>query len=402
MADSFPLSPVDYIFTGPGSQPVAFAVFYPHRLDPEKLRNSLERILDVFPLLKTRIRKTSENRYEFYPDPGASIFTTVESGIDFEKGQSISRYLTPITTVEGQPLAEIRLTQVPNGSVLAANVSHAMVDGFSFFHFLSSWARTVQEERILQPVLQREMFGSFLKEDGETVSSEDLLSAYGLFEGPRRESVPEQSLVFERIFVPDEVIQSRLEQARAKHGESFFPNDVLVAMLWKKYIPLWHAGKAESGNPDTYVTCPFDFRRSLSGFPKTYFGCALTFATASMGFRDLLAASEADLALRVKNAVGKMKNDAIVHALSVLDRFRRQRGLEAMEHIHLRHPERGMIVTNLTRMPIRDLDFGFGGPESFLAFAEVPRSAAILPAQNGVEFLVVHPPKENNASRTEG
>ena len=54
-----------------------------------------------------------------------------------------------------------------------------------------------------------------------------------------------------------------------------------------------------------------------------------------------------------------------------------------------------MIVTNLTRMPIRDLNFGSGTPIDFLAYAEVASSAAILPGENGVEILVV-PPIEGN------
>ena len=399
MAHSFPPGPVDCIFTGTGSQPVAFAFFFAKPLDPEKLRDSLDRTLDVFPLLKSRIQKTSENEFEYRLTADGLVFEKVESDVGFEKDQGIERYLTPIITMEGQPLARIRLTQAPNGSVLAAGVSHALVDGFSYFHFLSSWARTGRGERILQPNLERDVFHPFFKEGIGTVTSEELLAECGLFDGPKRQSFSTESLGFERVFVPEENIQSCLEEARHKHNESSFPNDVLVAMLWKKYLPLWEKG---SGNPETYVTCPFDFRRSLAGFPKTYFGCALTFATASAGFEDLLALSEADLALRVKNAVGRMKSEFIANSLSTLDRFRRQRGLDAMENVHLRHPDRGLIVTNLTRMPIRDLDFGTGGPEDFLAYAEVPRSAAILPAEKGVEILVVHPPKENIVRPIEG
>lgn len=53
----------------------------------------------------------------------------------------------------------------------------------------------------------------------------------------------------------------------------------------------------------------------------------------------------------------------------------------------------GMIVINLIRLPIRDLDFGFGAPEDFLVCAEASSSAAILPAENDVEILDVHPLK---------
>jgi hypothetical protein len=57
--------------------------------------------------------------------------------------------------------------------------------------------------------------------------------------------------------------------------------ECITALIWKKYIPLWHKG---NNNPLTHVTCPFDFRRVMTGFPKNYFGCALCFATASIDF----------------------------------------------------------------------------------------------------------------------
>ena len=63
-----------------------------------------------------------------------------------------------------------------------------------------------------------------------------------------------------------------------------------------------------------------------------------------------------------------------------------------MEKIHLRHPQHGMIVTNLSRLPVRDIDFGSGAPAHFLTYAEVPGSAAILPAATGAEVLVIPPP----------
>ncbi len=64
-----------------------------------------------------------------------------------------------------------------------------------------------------------------------------------------------------------------------------------------------------------------------------------------------------------------------------------------MEKVHLRHPQHGLIVTNLTRLPLRDIDFGSGAPADFRAYAEVRGSAAILRAKEGVEVLVIHVPR---------
>jgi hypothetical protein len=63
-----------------------------------------------------------------------------------------------------------------------------------------------------------------------------------------------------------------------------------------------------------------------------------------------------------------------------------------MEHVHLKHPARGLIVTNLTRIPIRDLDFGVGAPADFSFYSDIFGSAALLPAENGIEAVVLYPP----------
>jgi hypothetical protein len=94
----------------------------------------------------------------------------------------------------------------------------------------------------------------------------------------------------------------------------------------------------------------------------------------------------------IRNSVSRGKNNYILNSLATLESLCKQYGLAAMEEIHLGHPQNGMIVTNLTRMPIQDIDFGSGAPADFLTYAEVPGCAAILPAAKGAEVLVVHPP----------
>ncbi|MGB8952599.1 MAG: acyltransferase [Candidatus Aminicenantales bacterium] len=385
---TLPLSPVEYVFTGVGSQPITFAFLYLNRLDPDMLRNSLNKVLDDFPLLRSQLKRISEKDYEFHVAEDGLTFDVRESNSAFEKPGRIEEYITPVSSVEGKPLTKIALTQTPNGSVLAVSLSHALADGFSYFHFLSSWARVCRGDRIMEPSFQRDMWSSDLLRGAAPVTPDAIYTECGLFYGGKRSQAPDEPVHEERILISEETISSYLEEARKEHNVPFSENDVITAWLWKKYIPMW---KKDNDNPETFVTCPFDFRKALDGFPKNYFGCALCFATASVDFNGLLGASLGDLAVLVRSSVGKIKNDTIFNSLKTLENLRQQKGLAAIEEIHLRHPHHGIIVTNLTRLPIRDLDFGFGAPVDFLAYTEVLGSAAILPAEKGVEILVVHP-----------
>jgi len=95
--------------------------------------------------------------------------------------------------------------------------------------------------------------------------------------------------------------------------------------------------------------------------------------------------------VRINRSVRKMNQDAVIRSLGTFDALRMRKGPAAFQKIHLKHPQNGLIVTNLTRMPLRDLDFGSGAPADFLIFSETPGGAAVLPAENGIEIVLLHP-----------
>ena len=386
--NSLMLTPVDYVFTGIGSQPITFAFYYPDYLDLKVLEYSLKRTLEYFPLLSSQLTQISENEYQYSLREDGLTFEASESASAFKDSDKIERYITPVNSAPGQPLTRITLTRNPQGSVLAVSISHALVDGFSYFHFLSSWARISRGENFIQPSLDREMFVKYQTGTTEQITPDQLYTRCGLFYTDQPRNQQSGHSPHEKIFISDETIRITLEEIKQDQQVSFTANDVITAMLWKKYLPLWNQ---KGDYPQTYITCPFDFRRALTDFPKNYFGCALCFATASIDLQSLRKSSLGELALLIRNSITRMKNDYILNSVQTLENFRRQHGMLSMENIHLRHPLSGMIVTNLTRLPIADLNFGSGVPAGFLTYAEVSRSAAILPASGGVEIIIAHP-----------
>jgi hypothetical protein len=382
--DSIPLSPVDHLFLSPGSQPITFALSYAPTLDPEALRTGLEKTLEAFPLVSCRLARGGEADFVFRPAVSAPVLEVLESGVPFTSAEGTSPYITPVRSVEGSPLAKFTLTRTPSGSVLAASISHAVVDGFSYFHFLSSWARICRRERSLPPSFDRTFF-EHLSAPVETV---DLLASCGLFAGERRAEAQSAVRRAVRSTLSAEDMKAIVDDARRSAGVSLTENDVLVAFLWKRFL----SGK--SGG-DSYVTCPVDFRQFLPGFPRTYFGCALAFATASLPAEELANAPVGRLAVLVRDAVASVKADRIQGSLGALDRYRAEHGAKGMERVHLRHPERGLIVTNLTRMPIHDVDFGSGPPIGYVPYVEISGGAAIVPAAGGVSIISMDGPSSS-------
>jgi hypothetical protein len=48
-----------------------------------------------------------------------------------------------------------------------------------------------------------------------------------------------------------------------------------------------------------------------------------------------------------------------------------------------------MSVSKMSRLPVRELDFGFGAPEDVLIGSDVYGGAGIISAKDGVEILLV-------------
>jgi shikimate O-hydroxycinnamoyltransferase len=380
-----PLSSIDHVFTGVGAYEIGFAFAYQDILDPARLRSSLKRTLEDFWPLRSKLVRLSDHSYAFQPADEGLVFETADSTATFNATDNITAFVDSVRTVEGEPLTKIKLTQTPQGSVLGVSISHALVDGFSYFHFLSSWSRIHREQRILAPVHQRELLTPETSVPTELVTPDEVLTQSGFFWVGKRHPVARDQLSEERLLLSKEAINELLAEARQDCEVSLFPNDVLTAHLWKSCITRWDGG---SGNPSTFVSCPVDFRRILRAVPRTYFGCAICGTTVSLDYDSLVSASLGELALLVRQAVARVKQEYVSGALETLEHLRQQRGLTAMEEIHVRHPQHGMVVTNISRLPIQSLDFGAGIPIAFQALPSTDRGVAILPAEDGVDIRI--------------
>jgi shikimate O-hydroxycinnamoyltransferase len=380
-----PLSSIDHVFTGVGAYEIGFVFAYQDTIDPDRLRSSLERTLEDFWPLRSKLVRLSDHAHAFQPADEGLVFETARSASTFDSADDVTAFVDSVHTVEGEPLTKIKLTQTPQGSVLGVSISHALVDGFSYFHFLSSWSRIHHDQRFLPPVHQRELLTPKTSTPRELVTPDEVLTRSGFFWVGKRHPVARDQLSEERLLLSKEAINELLAEARQDCQISLFPNDVLTAYLWKSCITRWYDG---SGNSSTFVTCPVDFRRILRAVPRTYFGCAICGTTVSLDYDSLVSASLGELALLVRQAVARVKQEYVSGALETLERLRQQRGLPAMEEIHVRHPQHGMVVSNISRLPIQSLDFGAGIPIAFQALPSADRGAAILPAEDGVDIRI--------------
>jgi shikimate O-hydroxycinnamoyltransferase len=388
-----PLSPVDHIFTGPNSYAISFALAYNDRLDPACLRNSLEETLQSFWPLRSKLIKTSSHSYGFQPTDDGLVFEIASSSDAFSESQDIDVYVSLVDSIPGEPLTKIRLTQTSKGSVLGVSISHALVDGFSFFHFLSSWARIAQGKKILSPSPNRELLTAAALDHEEKVTANDLLTRCGLFLGRQRGKNEIPSIDEENLSLSRDTMQKIRAEAQRDCEVPLSDNDVITAYVWKEYGARW---AYVDNDATTFVTVPFDFRRLMREVPRMYFGCALAFATASIPYYRLRSASLGEISCLVRKSIAQVTSDYVHGSLSTLEALRRGRGLSTIQQIEVRHPQRGLIVTNISRLPILSVDFGWGTPVGFKATAQAHRGIVILPSDDGVAIRAFPPPANDN------
>jgi hypothetical protein len=77
--------------------------------------------------------------------------------------------------------------------------------------------------------------------------------------------------------------------------------------------------------------------------------------------------------------------------MQVIERLQRQDGLAALERLHVVHPRAGLLVTNLSRLPVREIAFDAGPPVAFDILAPAERCAVVLPAEDGLDVRVCLP-----------
>ena len=385
---TIPLSPIDHIFTGKGSYPIQFAFAYPGTISAGQLQISLAEALKYFPPLKSRLVKISDHSFGLAPTTGGLSFQVVDSPMTFQDAEDCSVFLDPVHSIEGEPLTKIRLTHTPEGSVLGVSISHAVADGFSYFHFLASWARIFHGKTFPHPDHRRQLLIPELSEPIQPVSPDEILSSNGLFRLGKRADTPRTQVEYDHLNLSQKMLGQLRAEALKDRDVRLTDNDIITAYLWKRYLPLWNRS---SGT--TYASVPFDFRRALSGFPRTYFGSAVHLAVASADYDTLVNASLGELAHLVRKAISRVNQELVHASLETLERIRRREGLAILEELHVLHPRSGLLVTNLSRLPIHDIVFDAGPPADFQVLAPAPRGAVVLPAKDGVDVRVYHPLK---------
>jgi shikimate O-hydroxycinnamoyltransferase len=385
-----PLTPIDHIFTGVGSYPIEFVFAYQGQIDPKRLRASLNEAVGRFVPVACKLTEVSESTYALQPCEDGVKFQVTDSSAEFGDPAARYSFLDPVSSVVGEPLTRIKLNQTPDGSVLGVSMSHAVGDGFSYFYFLSAWARLFRGGTIIEPFDGRQPLMPEQHKRTGSITPADVLADSGIFWDERRRAIARDRIHWDKFHVSKEELGGLLAEAQVDADGRLSFNDVLAAHLWRTYIDKWDGSE---GSETTYVSCPVDIRRIIKGFPRTYFGNAVGLATRSLERQALATAPLGRLASIIRSGVASIEESYMRNALGTLEAMRLQEGLAVLEENHVIHPRSGILITNLSRLPVQEIEFDAGPPIAFDILTPAIRGAVVLPSEDGVDIRVCYPLK---------
>jgi hypothetical protein len=383
------LAPLDYVYFEKPQYTMSFLFDFGQRQDFEAMRTSLGRLLSNFYPIKGRIEAASNGHHDLVVDAthpfGSVAFECREIAKDQEPAYGNDLLALSESAGAGPDcaLAKFVLHQMPQRSVLSTSMSHTLADGFSYFFFLAAWAAATRGVELPSAAHQRKLM-RYEGHDYGDLSPEAVFERTGYSLLERSALNPPPLKRYESIIIADAEINRHRQDVERELGQTMSRNDVVTALLIKDCAQRWHT----SG--DTIrLMCQFDMRRLLPGIEPLFFGNAMRGASLALGFDEVTQSSVGQLAKLIHGTVANIARPQAEDTLRCMQGLVDTQGLSATRRLHAWHPEHGMLVTNLTRMPLDQVDFGRGAPQDvFPAGSHSSRSYILVKRQVGVEAFV--------------
>jgi Transferase family len=360
---SIPISQVDTVFSN-GSYPIEFLFYYPRPFSTKRLRGALRKLSSLF---WPAFGEYREGRILFDRYAEADCFEeeTVDRELDLrEIGESISEVLSRFALPELERLFSLKATRFRNGLVLIPKMSHLAGDGYSYFLFLSALAALTRPsiapfrvrflKLALKPRHQRTVLRDFLFR-GETPRP------------PSRES----GLTIESDEIPRRDVQDTIREAAAAAGMRISTNDVLSARAMKKLV----GARGGQWSGEVRLTIPIDVRGKLREYGRGFFGNGLMFHTLTLEKGRVETLPLREIAVAIRRSMPSLSRETYVDYLVGLEKTISSGRLDELRPYD---PERGCLVTNLSRLPTERLDFGTGAPGQVIPLTVEKNGAAIL------------------------
>jgi hypothetical protein len=357
------ISQVDTLFVN-GSYPIEFLLFYEYKINTKTIRKALKRISSSFwPLFgiyndgKIQSSKYSEEKF----------YNELKYNEDFnpttDEMQILRKYCR-VNPIQMEGLFFLSILQFKNGTVIIPRMNHLVGDGYSYFYFLSVLAtlsfssyipfKEYAIRRLASPKLNR-----------------TVLKAYHFNKTDIKEPFEHQNCTLRIEKVQKTYVKDEIKKIKSIDNISVSTNDILSAMVFKKSF---EKQKERIDNRFT-LSIPIDVRRQVNELGPKFFGNGIMIHHLKLNVDDLEEVAHPELALKLRRSIPAINTESYLEYLSKLESEMEQSSIHSLSPYD---PEKGCLITNLSRMPVQKLNFGSGTPVLIFPLTMGKNSTAIL------------------------
>jgi hypothetical protein len=369
------ISQVDALFSG-GLYPIEFLFFYSDRFSTAGIRRALKRLSSTFWPVFGEYR---EGRIFFERYREEDVFGEEEAAflLDIEAGEGVeSEIVDRFRQQDLKRLFFLKAIQFKNGTGLIPKLNHLAGDGYSYFHFLSALAALSRPAWV-------PFRGPFIKLKLKPHHGRTVLRSFRFRgTGAAAESRDERFDIAREMISRDEV-RSLAKEPASVPGPRVSSNDILTARALKRLI----GRRPEEWGDDIRLTIPIDVRRRIDEYGRRFFGNGIMLHSMTLGKEQVLDFPLRETALRIRRSVPDVTRQSYIGYLESLEHL-----ISAGRPDLIRpfDPNKGCLVTNLSRLPAARLDFGTGPPASIFPLTIEKNSAGILAEHDNYVLRLVY------------
>ncbi|KAF7841419.1 putative acetyltransferase [Senna tora] len=212
--------------------------------------------------------------------------------------------------VTSRPLLEVQVTELVDGLFIACSISHCVVDGTSFWHFINSWAEI---SRGLQAVSKLPILERWFPSDVDPpIRFPSHMKQKKDFDGLTFSSSP---LPAERVF---HFTKQNIAQLKAKANTELNMNNnkitisslqALISHIWRCII----GNQVHDPEAEVSLIFPVGVRQRIMEPPlgANYFGNAIRACFIRMEAKELVEGGVGKVGLEINKAIGLQTQDGL-------------------------------------------------------------------------------------------
>ena len=357
------ISQVDTIFAN-GSYSIEFLIYYKNRLKTKNIRSALKILSTAFwPMFGEYHGGVIQ--FDRYSEGEHLNEISIDKNFDTnDSAEAVYEKYHRAIPQDLKKLFYLKIFQYNNGTVLIPKLKHLAGDGYSYFYFLSTLVAI--SRGIYIPFKKNIIRRLYKPHHKRTVLKNFQFNQTDL--APLRES---GKLYIGIEEISKDAVYKIREDTAVNFNQKVSTNDILSAMVVKNLA----AAQKDRFGENFQLTIPIDMRRQIKEYGAKFFGNGIMFNVTNFKTKDVEKLSIPEIAIKIRGSMPVVTKEIFIKFLEHLEAIIKEGHFDKLRPFD---PNRGCLVTNLSKLPAHRLNFGTGDPDSIFTLTIEKNSAGIL------------------------